>query len=464
MKPSLTAHPLTDQPLTDQQCQSARLARDARFDGHFYTAVKTTGIFCRPICPAVTAKEENVEYFANAAVALKAGYRPCLRCRPDSAPDSRAWQGTRTSVQRALTLIEQGALHEQSLTTLAERLGMTDRHLRNLFKQQIGMSPKTYATLTQLLFAKQLLHSSTLSIGDVAFASGFKSIRRFNDAFQKYLKLTPSEIRAPKLKTMKPNRLILAVREPFNWEYMLSFYQLRAITNIESVTENSYQRNFQSAKATGWFKATKTDIGKLEIEFQLSDMQSLRTLVATLHRMFDLDADIKTIEDHLNRTPLAGKLTSGLRIPGVWSPWEAGVRAILGQQVSIKAAITHLNRLVAHLNSETPDNWQFPSAKQLLAADLSILKMPESRRQTLAALARHVAQYGHDKPEDWLKLKGIGPWTINYARLRGLSQPDCFLSTDLIVKKAWATLPEAKDDCFSPWGSYATFHCWNLNL
>lgn len=328
MKPTLTA----------QQCQSARLARDPRFDGQFYTAVKTTGIFCRPICPAVAPKEENVEYFANAALALNAGYRPCLRCRPDSAPGSWAWQGTSTSVQRAIKLIEQGALQQQSLAELAERLGMTDRHLRNLFRQQLGMAPKTYATLTQLLFAKQLLHSSELNIADIAFAAGFKSVRRFNDAFKQHLKLTPTEVRKPRGYTTESNRLVLAVKEPFNWPHLLAFYRLRAVDNIEQVSDNSYRRNFQLAQASGWFEASKQQPGQLNIEFQIDDIRQLRGLVATVRRLFDLDADISAIEDHLNKTPLAGKLTPGLRIPGVWSAWEAGVRAILGQQVSVKAA------------------------------------------------------------------------------------------------------------------------------
>ncbi|TCS43674.1 AlkA N-terminal domain-containing protein [Reinekea marinisedimentorum] len=450
--------------LTAEQCQAARLARDPRFDGRFFTAVKTTGIFCRPVCPAVAPKETNVEYFANATQALQAGYRPCLRCRPESAPGSRAWLGTTTSFRRAVQLIDEGALQEQSLPDLAERLGMTDRHLRNLFRQQMGLSPKAYATLSQLLFAKQLLHNSNLSISNIAFAAGFNSVRRFNDAFHKHLKLTPSAVRDQPSVSASANKLVLTLKEPFNWQQMLTFYRLRAIDKVESVSDQSYGRNFRLNGSDGWFNATQAAANKLEIEFTLSDIRQLKSVVANIRRMFDLDADTQQIEEQLNTSALAGRLTTGLRIPGVWSPWEAGVRAILGQQVSVKAAITHLNRLVESLNSHQREDWQFPSAEQIAQADLSVLRMPDNRRQTLHRFACYVAEHGDHQPEDWLQLKGVGPWTVNYARLRGLSEPDCFLSTDLIVKKALSALGAEPHTRFSPWGSYATFHCWNLAL
>ncbi|TXR54561.1 AlkA N-terminal domain-containing protein [Reinekea thalattae] len=451
--------------LSNEQCHQARLAKDSRFDGAFFTAVKSTGIFCRPICPARAPKEENVEYFATAAGALHAGYRPCLRCRPDSAPGSSAWLGTQTSVKRAMQLIESGALNEQSIPGLAERLGMGERHLRNLFQQHVGLSPKAFATCHQLLFAKQLLHNSNLAIAEIAYASGFGSVRRFNDAFKQQIKLTPSQLRGNQQnQASTEQQLNLTLKTPFNWQQLLDFYRLRAVDGIEQVTEHSYRRSVRVADSHGWFEASyqpKQKDNVLQVRFELSDLVQLRPLISQVRRLFDLDADTQRIESDLKQTPLAPYLTEGIRIPGVWSAWEAGVRAILGQQVSVKAAITQLNRLVASLNQHRDADWYFPTPEELINADLSVLKMPAARRETLARFAHFIAEHGDQSPKDWLTLKGIGPWTVNYARLRGLSEPDCFLATDLIVKKVLSSLPAITADAVSPWGSYATFHCWH---
>ncbi|MGF1754092.1 DNA-3-methyladenine glycosylase 2 family protein, partial [Vibrio makurazakiensis] len=246
----------TQQQLTDEECQKARLARDARFDGRFYTAVKTTGIFCRPICPASPPKEKNVEYFSNQALALQAGYRPCLRCRPDSAPTSWAWKGVETTFIRGVTLVEQGALQQGSLSNLAERLGVSDRYLRILFDKYVGVSPKKYAQYHQLMFAKQLLHNSSMSIGDIGFACGFNSIRRFNDAFKKVLKLTPTQVRNAKKETRSGNHIVLTFNGPLDWEHLLNFYRRRAIDGVEVVTDTSYQRKVIVNGSKGWFKAS----------------------------------------------------------------------------------------------------------------------------------------------------------------------------------------------------------------
>lgn len=445
--------------LTDKQCRQARLSRDSRFDGQFFVAVKTTGIFCRPICPATPPKEANVEYFFNAALATQAGFRPCLRCRPDSAPGSWAWRGNETTFQRALTLIEQGALQQQSLQALAERLGISDRYLRKLFAQQLGMNPKQYAQVYQLMFAKQLLHNSRLSVTDIAFASGFSSVRRFNDAFQKILKLTPSSVRRSHHEAAAENKVLLAFRPPLNWHHMLEFYRLRLVQGVEQINNLSYRRNVRLDRSEGWFELTPESDSTLAMRFSVSDLSELRTLIVNVRRMLDLDANTNVIENHLGKAGLP--ITQGLRIPGVWSTWEAGVRAILGQQVSIKAAITHLNRLVAMSAATNGDITNFPEPKALLALPLDQLALPKARRETLKSFALFMTENPDSKPEDWLSIKGIGPWTLNYARLRGLSEPDCFLSTDLVVKKAIALLPNATPSTFSPWGSYATFHCWS---
>ncbi|PWQ93414.1 DNA-3-methyladenine glycosylase 2 family protein [Leucothrix arctica] len=459
--------------LTLEQCQSARLARDNRFDGRFFVAVKTTGIFCRPICPANLPKEANVEYFAKQVQALQSGYRPCLRCRPDSAPGSWAWKGVETTFQRAVNLIDQGELQSSNLPELSSRLGISDRYLRQLFQQYLGMSPKQYAQYQQLMFAKQLLHTSNMSIGDIAIASGFNSVRRFNDAFQKKLKLTPSDTR----KTTRADtnaadatvdkHLRLSYRPPFNWDHLLAFYRKRAIQSIEEVGEDYYARTFVSTHSQGWFKAELGAKNTLEITFDIDDITQLKHMVSQIRRLFDLDADIAVIEQHLQQTAIGPLMTSGLRIPGVWSAWEAGVRAIFGQQVSITAAITVLNGFVSSLDeteeSGVASRRYFPTPTEIVNADFSVLRMPQTRKDTLKRFADYMVDHMDAPPEDWLALKGIGPWTVSYAKLRGLSQPDCFLSTDLVIKKAIADVDDQKQliESLSPWGSYATFNCWN---
>ncbi|WP_263971434.1 DNA-3-methyladenine glycosylase 2 family protein [Vibrio atypicus] len=445
--------------LSTKECQRARMARDARFDGRFYVAVKSTGIFCRPICPANLPKEENVEYYIEKAQALQAGYRPCLRCRPDSAPSSWAWKGVETTFQRSLKLIEQGELQTTSLADLADRLGISDRYLRQLFQTHLGMSPKQYALYHQLMFAKQLLHSSSMSITDIAFASGFGSVRRFNDAFKSVMKLTPSQIRKQQTQQDEINYIDLAYKGPLDWQHMLDFYQLRAVHGLEQIDGQSYQRSFALDGVKGWFKIAPTKIGVMRVEFILDDTRKLKALVNQLRRMFDLDTDVLSIEQQLNELNPNLINRSGIRIPGVWSCWEAGVRAILGQQVSIKAAIGQLNLLVSTLQPE--GDHHFPTPEEISAADLSFLRMPQSRKETLLRFAQFMEANPNASLDEWLSLKGIGPWTVNYARLRGASEPNCFLDGDLVVKKAMQKFPQLNIESVTPWGSYATFHCWS---
>ncbi|WP_260260439.1 DNA-3-methyladenine glycosylase 2 family protein [Vibrio intestinalis] len=446
--------------LSQQQCQIAREARDARFDGRFFVAVKTTKIFCRPICPANLPKEENVEYFQDVALALQAGYRPCLRCRPDSAPNSWAWRGVDTTFERALKLIEQGELSQNNMAEFAERLGITDRYLRQLFQSRLGMSPKQYALYHQLMFAKQLLHNSNMSIADIGFASGFNSTRRFNDAFQKMLQLTPSQVRKQGASTSPTQHIELSYKGNLAWQHMLDFYQLRAVNSLEQVAGDSYARYVKLDQTSGWFRVTHMGKSKkLKLEFELDDISQLKRLVKQVRRMFDLDADLEVIEKHLSNIEPALVVKTGIRIPGVWSAWEAGVRAILGQQVSIKAAINQLNLLVGTLQPQGITH--FPTPKEVAVADLSFLKMPQSRKETLACFAQLINQHPDATFDQWLDLKGIGPWTVNYAALRGLSEPDHFLIGDLVVKKALQQFPNLTAESVSPYGSYATFHCWS---
>ncbi|WP_086773970.1 AlkA N-terminal domain-containing protein [Vibrio coralliirubri] len=446
--------------LTSEQCHLARYARDARFDGMFFTAVKTTGIFCRPICPATPPKEENVEYFSHQAQALKAGYRPCLRCRPDSAPFSPAWKGVETTFLRAMQLIDNGALNSGSIVDLATRLGISDRYLRTLFDNYIGVSPKQYSLYSQLMFAKQLLHTSSMSITDVGFASGFNSTRRFNDAFQKELQLSPTQIRRAKPSDTLSNHIQLGFHGPLDWNHLLGFYRRRMIEGLEDVGEDYYQRTVNVNGSKGWFKATLAKENRLDIEFELDDISQLRSLIANIRRMFDLDVDIAKVETFFTTIDPNLVAKSGIRIPGVWSAWEAGVRAILGQQVSVTAAIGQLNLLVKELSDEH-EKVCFPTPKQIAEADVSFLRMPGSRKETLKRFSEYMVDNEAQHPSKWIELKGIGPWTIQYALLRGLSEPNHLLVGDLVVKKFIEHRPAINTESVSPWGSYATFHCWN---
>lgn len=450
--------------LTPDTCHKARLARDARFDGLFFTAVKSTGIYCRPICPAKAPAEHQVCYYSSAAAASAAGYRPCLRCRPDSAPGCAAWQGTNTTLQRAIRLIDEGGLQQQTQQQLAGRLGISERYLRKLFQQQLGMAPKQYALAQQVLFAKKLLHETALPVSAIAFHAGFNSIRRFNDAFKQQLKLSPLDIRRQTKTTADVLQLTLSYRPPLAWQQMLDFWRNRTLDGIDWVDEQRYGRSFCFMRQPGWFEVTPGNDNQLQLALHWRGEQGLFSLIKQLRRLLDLDANMQPIEQQLSSHSLFQQgIVSGLRIPGVWNSWEAGVRAVLGQQVSVAAARTQLNRLVQALGQPLPDNKRlFPTPQAVVHSDLQMIKVPQARRETLTALAQFVLQQPDAAPEQWLAIKGIGPWTINYAKLRGLSQTDIWLGGDLGVQKALAKAG-GNDDIsqLAPWRSYATFQLWH---
>ena len=450
--------------LTPDTCHKARMARDARFDGLFFTAVKSTGIYCRPICPAKAPAEHQVCYYSSAAAASAAGYRPCLRCRPDSAPGCAAWQGTNTTLQRAIRLIDAGGLQQQTQQQLADRLGISERYLRKLFQQQLGMAPKQYALAQQVLFAKKLLHETALPVSAIAFHAGFNSIRRFNDAFKQQLKLSPLDIRRQTKTTADVLQLTLSYRPPLAWQQMLDFWRNRTLDGIDWVDEQRYGRSFCFMRQPGWFEVTPGNDNQLQLALHWRGEQGLFSLIKQLRRLLDLDANMLPIEQQLSSHSLFQQgIVSGLRIPGVWNSWEAGVRAVLGQQVSVRAARTQLNRLVQALGQPLADNKRlFPTPQAVVHSDLQMIKVPQARRETLTALAQFVQQHPDAAPEQWLAIKGIGPWTINYARLRGLSQTDIWLGGDLGVQKALAKAGGNDDiSLLAPWRSYATFQLWH---
>ncbi|MCO7227059.1 AlkA N-terminal domain-containing protein [Pleionea sp. CnH1-48] len=452
---------------TNNQYRQARLSRDARFDGIFFIAVKTTKIYCRPICPASSPKEEHVTYYESAIEAANAGYRPCLRCRPDSAPNSSAWNGTNTTFNRAQRLIQQGILQTHSVEELSDKLGITPRYLRQLFQKKLGASPKQYALYYQCLFAKQLLHQTQLPITQIALASGFNSLRRFNDCFKKTLGLAPSALRKNKATQEKSLEITLSYRPPFNWSRMMAFLQRRCIPGLEWCEAEFYGRTIQYGDSRGYFTVRpQKDRSTVKVELHIDRPDNLQAIVNNIRRVFDLDANIEQVDAHLSKLLPAGQYIEGIRLPGIWSLFEAGVRAILGQQVSVKAAHKLVTLLVTHLGDPlaSDDRRLFPNPEAVAASSLDFLKMPDSRRQTL----RRFAQWFSDNPdesencEQWLALKGIGPWTLDYAQMRGQNNPDIWLMSDLGVKNALKQQELAiTEEQASPWGSYLTMQLWN---
>lgn len=447
-------------------CRRARLARDARFDGKFFIAVTSTGIYCRPICPVTSPKESNVRYFATAVAAAGAGFRPCLRCRPDSAPHSPVWNGVDTTLKRALELIDNGWLQDHNLPALAARLGVGDRYLRRLFQTHIGVSPKAYALYQQCLFAKQLLHQTQLPIHRIAVAAGFNSVRRFNDCFQQQLQLTPTQVRKQPGGDSQVLTLFQHYRPPYLWPQVQRFLAARCINGLDWCDDHSYGRTFHGKSGRGWFTAKhEVDKNRFHIRIALSDLSDLRPVVGQIRRLLDLDVDVTAV-DAVLRPCLPDNLApqAGLRLPGLWSMYEAGVRAVLGQQVSVVAAKKMLATVISELGDQQGEHRYFPTPAALAASDLAFLKMPAARRTTLRTLAQHYVTHPNpDDPQAWLALKGIGPWTVNYAKLRGLSDPDVFMGGDLGVKKVLAEHALRLDtERAAPWRSYLTLHLWSL--
>ena len=448
----------------------ARKARDVRFDGVFFIAVRTTGIYCRPICPANLPLEKNVEYHESAISAAQAGFRPCLRCRPDSAPQSCAWLGTETTFQRALNLIQQGALQNHSIETLADRLGISDRYLRELFQSRLGTSPKKYAIYQQCLFAKKLLHESSLPITDIAFASGFNSVRRFNEAMQQQIGLAPRDIRRRKIEPTHGLNLKLNYRPPYAWQNLMRFLQARTIEGLEWSRDGVYGRTISYQQSRGYLEVEVVPHEhRFDLTIHLGDYQHLSPITQRVRTLFDVDAPIAEIDQHLE-SELSDALDyqRGLRIPGIWGTFEAGIRAILGQQVSVVAAKNLVTTFVQTLGESVqfeavPAAHFFPEPSAVVNHSLDFFRMPQSRKDTIRRLAEHfLTADDPDNIDNWLALKGIGPWTANYVKLRAAKDPDIWLAGDAGLKNALKLLECEFDlERMRPWRSYLTFQMWN---
>jgi AraC family transcriptional regulator of adaptative response / DNA-3-methyladenine glycosylase II len=475
--------------LDSEALNRARMSRDPRFDGKFFIAVTSTGIYCRPICPSRYAKLAHVRFFGSPAAAEAAGFRPCLRCRPEAAPGTPAWLGTAAVVRRALRLIEAGALDEDSVETLAGRLGIGPRHLLRLFIRHVGASPLAVAQTRRLHFAVCLLEGTRLPITQIAMAAGFGSCRRFNDAFRNTYRRAPRELRRARLRGARASGteevvLRLAYRPPYDWPHVQAFLATRAVAGVERVDARGYARTVacEGGPALIRVRALPGE-DALELRVAAAPPAALLQLSTVARRVFDLAADPERIGVELTADPLVGPLVRarpGLRIPGVWDPFECAVRAVLGQQVSVAAGCTFAVRLVERAGLAIPGGTDglthlFPDAATLACTSLESLGITRSRAATLRALARAVLERRIDfsaAPEDVVAalaaVPGIGPWTAQYVALRALGEPDALPTGDLVLRRMAAPAErllsvrelEQRARAWQPWRGYAVMHLW----
>jgi AraC family transcriptional regulator, regulatory protein of adaptative response / DNA-3-methyladenine glycosylase II len=468
-----------------QVCSRARLSRDARFDGKFYIGVITSGVYCRPICPAPTAKEKNVRYYPSAAAAAEAGFRPCLRCRPECSPGTPAWLGTPNTVSRALRLISESGLEDGGVEVLAERLGVGSRHLRRLFLRHLGATPIAVAHTRRLHFAKKLIDETSLPMSQVALASGFGCVRRFNAGIREVYKRTPTQIRRlAHQKSVQPENeylFYLRFRPPYDWNGMLAFLAARATPGVELVEGGCYRRSISLNGKHGYFEVSLDESNiALVARVQFSDPRSLFFIVERIRAMFDLNADWSTIVRTLRADPVFTKRLEarpGLRVPGCWNGFELALRAILGQQITVKGATALAGRLVNAFGTSFACSGRlthiFPAPEVFADAKLTNVGLTTARAETIRALARAVCEErisfeGIIDSEEFLKrlceIPGIGDWTAQYVAMRALGEPDAFPASDLgllrAVQMQTARAIEERSQAWRPWRAYAAMYLW----
>jgi AraC family transcriptional regulator of adaptative response / DNA-3-methyladenine glycosylase II len=479
--------------LDHDACYRALATRDARFDGRMFVGVRTTGIYCRPVCPARTPKRENVTFHPSAAAAQAAGFRPCLRCRPETSPDLGAWRGTSNTVARALSLIEAGAMDDAAVDELAERLGVGERQLRRLFRKHLGASPVAVAQTRRVLLAKQLIHETRLPMGEVALAAGFGSVRRFNETFQQLYGRPPGELRRVTGGETPAGSagasLRLAYRPPYDWDAMIGFLAARAIPGVEAVEPRRYLRSLRIGQASGVVAVEPGEGDWLRVTLRFPDLTAWPAAIARVRRVFDLAVDPAALAEQLSQDPLLARLIAerpGLRAPGAWDGFELAVRAVLGQQVTVSAARSLAGKLTAAFGEAAPADLQagevtrlFPTAQALADADIAAAAgMPASRAAALRGLAQAVVDDPllfsprgelEDAVAKLKRLPGIGEWTAQYIALRELREPDAFPHGDIglmrAVEKLEGRRPTAVElndraAAWRPWRAYAATHLW----
>ncbi len=483
--------------LSNEIYERARLSRDARFDGQFFVAVRTTGIYCRPICPAVAPKRENVSFYPSAAAACEAGYRPCLRCRPECAPGTPAWSGTSTTVRRGLRLISEGALDDGSIEQLADRLGVTSRHLRRLFTKHLGASPLSVAHTQRLHFAKRLIDQTNLPMSQISTAAGYGSIRRFNDAFSNTYGRPPRELRRRRHKDDEIAGTLtvrLPWHRPYDWDGIADFLAGRATPGVEQVAGDRYLRTISISGEVGVIECrADTADGSVRLSVHGIATQSLLPLVQRVREMFDLDAPVAEIAKLVNADRELGKMLRnrpGIRVPGAWDGFELTVRAILGQQVSVKAATTLAGRIANRYGESVvlpetvsdPDsalklNRLFPTPQKLARARFNDIGLVRSRADAIRCVAQAVcngslsfdnAQDPEDFRQSLTSIRGVGDWTAQYVAMRALKYPDAFPASDLGLLKAIGVSGNTgtkelrrRAESWRPWRSYAAMLLWS---
>ena len=481
----------------DRRLYKALAARDPRFDGVFFVGVTSTGIYCRPICPAKTPKPANCRFFDTPQECEQAGFRPCLRCRPELAPGSAPVDDSQRIAQMIVQRLEEDRLDEKSgLEAIADQFELSSRQIRRIVQKELGVPPIQLLLTRRLLLAKQLLTDTTLPVTDIAFASGFSSLRRFNDAFSRRYRLPPTRLRkkasegAAALGDSTSSSLQLSYRPPYDWAGVLRFLAGRALAGIESVTADTYARTVALGDARGWIRVTQVrEKRMLRLEFTHTLTPALPALLTRVRALFDLNARPDMIARHLGRDPrLAGavKANPGLRVPGAFSGFEMGLRAILGQQVTVKAATTLACRFVeafgdpvatpfADLHRLTPNPARVAAASVdeiarlgiVAARARSIIALAKAHEDGALALDRGV----HHRPDDSIKrlteLPGIGPWTAQYIAMRALRWPDAFPKEDIAVRNNLGGVSAGEAERLSqpwrPWRSYAVMHVWSMD-
>jgi AraC family transcriptional regulator, regulatory protein of adaptative response / DNA-3-methyladenine glycosylase II len=469
--------------LNSEACYRAVRARDRRFDGRFFTAVASTGIYCRPVCPVRAAKRENMRFFSSAAAAEGAGFRPCLRCRPERAPGLATVDAASRLIGAAIAGIEEHALSNARVSDLAASLGVSDRHLRRVTDAELGVSPIELAQTQRLLLAKRLLSETALSLTDIAFASGFGSLRRFNALFKSRYGLSPRLLRGHP-DAAGGLRCQLEFRPPLAWESLLAYLRVRAIRGVEWVDGTHYRRTVAIGDTQGWIAVSMAESGvALNVEMSPSLAPVIGAVIVRVKNLFDLGAAPDAVSSLLSQDPaLAGvvRRLPGLRVPGAFDGFELAVRAVLGQQVSVRAATTMAGRWArgfgADMATPFPElNRITPSAHRMQdvgAHEIGALGVVGSRAKCLVALAhavnerRVVLAYAANVEEqihNLMQLPGIGPWTAQYIAMRALHWPDAFPGGDLMLLKAAKankTQLHERAEAWRPWRAYAAHYLW----
>jgi AraC family transcriptional regulator, regulatory protein of adaptative response / DNA-3-methyladenine glycosylase II len=482
--------------LNHRRLYNALTARDSRFDGVFFVAVTSTRIYCRPICRVRTPKAVNCRFFDTAQEAEHAGFRPCLRCRPELAPGNAPVDDAQRIAQLIVQRLEEGQLEDAGLETIADQFELSSRQIRRIVQKELGVPPMQLLLTRRLLLAKQLLTETALPMTEVAFASGFSSVRRFNDAFTRRYRMPPTRLRktaadaAVASVESETSVLRLSYRPPYDWKGLLAFLSARALKGIEHVTDESYARTVQFGKAKGWIRVTQSKRQQaLLLEFTHTLTPALPSLLGRVRALFDLDARPDVIAKRLGKDPhlsRAVKANPGLRVPGAFNGFEMGLRAILGQQVTVKAATTIACRFVdafgEPIATPVPELTRLTPVPARIARatvdDIARHGIVAARAKSIVALAKAAGSGeicldggAHHDPDDSIgrlaKLPGIGPWTAHYIAMRALRWPDAFPKEDIAVRNNLGDVSAKEAEVLSqpwrPWRSYAVMHVWSMS-